>query len=178
MYHLIGIDKLSSSQHSRLRNGHRVRVRHGNHHKIHVSKEQHKKIMAAHKKGKSYTIQFDPYQMDMHKLHHKKGKGIFDTLKKISSPIAHKIVDAGVDYAGNQAKDYINHKLTGSGIRRRKHKTRKIHKTKTKKVHKKKIHRTKKGKGILGDLGKIALKKLAPIALDSLMGGALNPAGY
>jgi hypothetical protein len=113
--------------------------------------------------------------MDMHK----KGKGIFDTLKKISSPIAHKIVDAGVDYAGNQAKDYINHKLTGSGIRRRKHKTRKIHKTKTKKVHRKKIHRTRKGRGILGDLGKIALKKLAPLAIDTLMaGGALNPAGY
>ena len=54
-YHEIGIQALSPSQHSKLRNGHRVRVKFGNHHKIHVSEEQHKKIHKAHAKGSAHT---------------------------------------------------------------------------------------------------------------------------
>ena len=69
MYHKISIAKLSKSQISKLLNGHRVRVKHGHGHEIHVSHEQHKKIISAHHKGKAHTIQFDPFQMEME--HHK-----------------------------------------------------------------------------------------------------------
>jgi len=66
MYHEIGIQKLSPAQISRILNGHGVRVKHGTHHKIHASTEQHKKIMSAHKKGKAHTLTFDPYQIAQH----------------------------------------------------------------------------------------------------------------
>ena len=46
----VKIDKLSKSQLSKLRNGHSVRVEHGAHHKLHLSKEQHKKFNRAHAK--------------------------------------------------------------------------------------------------------------------------------
>ena len=37
MYHPVGIDNLSENQLSRLRNGHSVRDKLGNHHKVHLS---------------------------------------------------------------------------------------------------------------------------------------------
>ena len=69
-----GIEKLSPAQISRLLNGHGVRVRHGSHHKIHLSHEQHKKFKRAHAKGQATTITFDPFQKQMH------GKGFFDDI--------------------------------------------------------------------------------------------------
>ena len=72
MYHKIGIEKLSHTQLSKLLNGHRVRVKHGHGHEVHVSEEQHKKILKNHKKGMACTIQFDPYQMHHHQ--HLRGK--------------------------------------------------------------------------------------------------------
>ena len=65
MYHPTHIAKLSAAQISKILNGHRVRVKHGNHHVLHLSHEQHKKVMSAHKKGASSTIQFDPFQQQM-----------------------------------------------------------------------------------------------------------------
>jgi len=49
MYHPTHIAKLSAAQISKILNGHRVRVKHGNHHVLHLSHEQHKKVMSAHK---------------------------------------------------------------------------------------------------------------------------------
>ena len=66
MYHQAGIDKLSENQLSILRNGHPVRVKLGNHHKVHLSVPQLKKLHSAHKHGKASTIQFDPYQTEAH----------------------------------------------------------------------------------------------------------------
>ena len=71
MYHPIGIQKLSETQLSRLRNGHPVRVKIGSHHKIHLSVPQLKKLHTAHKNGKASTITFDPYQLEAH------GSGLF-----------------------------------------------------------------------------------------------------
>ena len=73
MYHPIGIQKLSQPQISKMLRGERVRVKHGAHHKLHVSEEQHKKIMKAHQKGCGVTIQMDPYQRQHHA--HLKGHG-------------------------------------------------------------------------------------------------------
>lgn len=69
MYHKVPIQKLSHNQILKLLRGERVRVKHGAHHHIHASAEQHKKIMSAHRKGAGTTIQFDPYQQSMHEHH-------------------------------------------------------------------------------------------------------------
>ena len=80
MYHETGIKHLSPVQISKLLNGHRVVIKHGTGHKIHLSEEQHKHIMRKSKLGKGHTIQLDPYQLDNHqhlrKLHgHGEGEG-------------------------------------------------------------------------------------------------------
>ena len=50
MYEAIGIHKLSENQLSRLRNGHPVRIKLGNHHRVHLSVHQLNKLHSAHKK--------------------------------------------------------------------------------------------------------------------------------
>ena len=65
MYSKTNIGKLSKAQISKLLKGHRVRVKSGSGHEISLSKEQHKKLTRAHKKGMGSTLQFDPYQIDM-----------------------------------------------------------------------------------------------------------------
>ena len=50
MYHKVGVQKLSHNQILKLLRGERIRVKHGNHHEIHASEEQHKKIITAIKK--------------------------------------------------------------------------------------------------------------------------------
>ena len=66
MYYEVGIQKLSENQLSKLRNGHPVRVKLGNHHKICLSVQQLKKLNTASKKGSASTISFDPYQLEAH----------------------------------------------------------------------------------------------------------------
>ena len=164
-YHEIGIQALSPSQHSKLRNGHRVRVKLGNHHKIHVSEEQHKKIHKAHAKGSAHTIQFDPYQQEIHKS----GGGWMDTLKDIGrvalpilKPIATDLAHKGLDFGIN--------KITGSGRGRPKkhhggalypagyglHHGYHQHHAHTPKKHvgfgMHKQHKHRKGKGFLGNV--------------------------
>ena len=65
MYSKTNIGKLSKAQISKLLKGNRVRIKSGTGHEISLSKEQHKKLNRAHKKGMGYTLQFDPYQIDM-----------------------------------------------------------------------------------------------------------------
>ena len=72
-YHQTGIHKLSPAQVSKLLNGHAIRVKHGSHHKMHLSTEQHKKLHKAHAKGKASTITLDPFQIQTHQ--HLRGKG-------------------------------------------------------------------------------------------------------
>ena len=66
MYYEVGIQKLSDNQLSKLRNGHPIRVKLGNHHKICLSIQQLKKLNKASKKGSASTISFDPYQLEAH----------------------------------------------------------------------------------------------------------------
>lgn len=65
MYNEVGIGKLSEPQIRKLLKGERVRIKHGSHHMVHLSHEQHKKLMAAHKKGSGITMQADPYQQEL-----------------------------------------------------------------------------------------------------------------
>jgi hypothetical protein len=131
MYHKIGIQKLSPTQISKLLNGHKIRVKHGQGMEIHASQEQHKKIMSAHKKGKAHTMQFDPYQMAQHQhLRGKKGKGVFeDFAGAIIDPIKNVGHDVGrafapipelnpFDLGYTLGHDVIAPALVGKGIAR------------------------------------------------------------
>ena len=90
MYQKIGVEKLSPTQISKLLNGHRVRVKHGNGMEMCCSPEQHKKITGAGKKGKAHTMQLDPYSMSLnqHLRGNKKGKGGFEDFFTKTLPAA------------------------------------------------------------------------------------------
>ena len=109
MYHKIGIQKLSPAQISKLMNGHKVRVKHGNHHHLHVSEEQHKKIMSAHKKGKAHTLQFFPHQEEEN-LHLRGGsfKSVMKSVGKFAKPLAKKYGPAVLDMGAQAAKSYLS----------------------------------------------------------------------
>ena len=66
MYHKASIAPLSSTQISKVLNGHSVRISSGNGHDIELSKEQLKKLSKAHKSGKGMTLTMDPYQIQNH----------------------------------------------------------------------------------------------------------------
>ena len=96
MYHPTNIAKLSAAQISKILNGHRVRVKHGNHHVLHLSHEQAKKVHSSHKKGCACTIQFDPFQQQMEHHHSlRKGKGVFDVFKSVVKAVAPVAIDEG-----------------------------------------------------------------------------------
>ena len=71
MYHSTGVQKLSESQKSKLRNGHPVRIKQGSGNSLHLTDAQIKILAQAHKKGAAYTITFHPEQAEKH------GSGFF-----------------------------------------------------------------------------------------------------
>lgn len=197
MYSPTSIGKLSAEQIRKLLGGHRVRVKAGNAHVLHLSNEQHKKVHSAHKKGCGTTLQFDPFQQQMevhHKLRH--GHGGRDQLVESSSfhknhgrgegvssrgriarrgrgafDVFKSVVKAVAPIAIDEGGKFIKSKVDGWGAKSRKH---------------------KKGGSVEDDL-RTALniaEEVAPIALPLLMGlgegksgchqrgGALMPAGY
>lgn len=147
MYQEVGIAKLSPAQVSRLRNGHKVRIKMGNAHQIYLSKEQLKKLNSAHKKGKAYTVLFDPYQIEKH------SNGEYGNIsiksKKSKKSTGEGLVSDVLHTAGNVSKSI------GLGVAR-KHTT----------APKKRI--TKKGKGLFGDLGNIAKTGAISIAQQGM----------
>ena len=144
MYHPTNVGKLSAEQIRKLLGGHRVRVKHGNSHVLHLSNEQHKKVMSAHKKGCGTTLQLDPFQQQME--HHytlkqrgegvsrgrpyRRGRGAFDFLKSAIKAVAPLAIDEG--------GKFIKSKVDGWGVQQKKPKKRAIRKT--------------KGDGILDDI--------------------------
>jgi hypothetical protein len=74
---------MSEAQVKKLLKGQPVRVKHGAHHKVHLSHEQHKKMHKAHAKGAGITLQFDPYQCDAHR--HMVGSGFLSKAKALAS---------------------------------------------------------------------------------------------
>ena len=126
MYHEIGIEKLSHAQILKLLGGKKIRVKHGSHHKIHVSEAQHKKIMTAHRKGAGCELQFDPYQIDNHQhIRHGgvmrpiEGHGFLgDMAKKGVKMIAPHAIKAGthlLKYGIDQGANALNNKIEGWG---------------------------------------------------------------
>jgi hypothetical protein len=94
MYHKASISPLSSTQISKMLNGHSVRVSHGNQHNIELSKEQFKKFSRAHLKGKGMTLTMDPYQIQNHQ--HLRGCG---NVKKTSRTNVKRLITSATDRA-------------------------------------------------------------------------------
>ena len=100
MYHEVGIQKLSENQLSKLRNGHSVRIKIGNHHRIALSLQQLKKLHKAAQKNAATTISFDPYQMEKH------GAGILGDIAKKAKAFIQKhnlqnVVNPIINHARN-----------------------------------------------------------------------------
>jgi hypothetical protein len=79
MYHEVGVQALSPKQISRLLNGHPVRVKHGSHHKMHLSTEHAKKLHRAHLKGSAITVTLDPYAIE----HNQHLRGVVGKARKM-----------------------------------------------------------------------------------------------
>ena len=94
MYHKASISPLSSTQLSKILNGHSVRVSAGNGHDVELSKEQFKKFSKAHKNGKAMTLTMDPYQIQNHQ--HLRGSG---NVKKTARGNAKRLITAATDRA-------------------------------------------------------------------------------
>ena len=147
MYHSTGVQKLSESQKSKLRNGHSVRIKQGSGNTLNLTDAQIKKLVQAHKKGAAYTLQMHPEQSEKH------GAGFFgdiaskakslaiSTVKKnrdLINPIigrARSYVKSGIQKLADKANekiDYYTPEIAGEGVKRRR-------------------GRPKKGEGIIGD---------------------------
>jgi hypothetical protein len=94
MYHKASIAPLSSTQISKILNGHSVRISAGNGHDIELSKEQLKKFAKAQKSGKGMTLTMDPYQMQNHQ--HLRGSG---NVKKTLRGSAKRLITSATDRA-------------------------------------------------------------------------------
>ena len=94
MYHKASIAPLSSTQISKILNGHSVRISAGNGHDIELSKEQLKKFAKAHKSGKGMTVTMDPFQMQNHQ--HLRGSG---NVKKTLRGSAKRLITSATDRA-------------------------------------------------------------------------------
>ena len=94
MYHKASISPLSSTQLSKILNGHSVRVSAGNGHDVELSKEQFKKFSKAHKNGKAMTLTMDPFQIQSHQ--HLRGSG---NLKRTTRTNAKRLISSATDRA-------------------------------------------------------------------------------
>jgi hypothetical protein len=194
MYHSTGVQKLSESQKSKLRNGHPVRIKLGSGNTLHLTDQQIKKLQSAHKKGAAYTITFHPEQAEKH------GSGFFGDIaskakafakkhKDLINPIIAKVkagAHSGIDKLSAKAREKIDDiikPIEGEGV-----------------VKPKRRGRPKKGEGIIGDalkgligmtgLGVVKPKRLrkgkgvltniikavAPTAIDAIANAATSAA--
>ena len=149
MYHSTGVQKLSETQKSKLRNGHPVRIKKGSGNNLHLTDDQIKKLEAAAKKGAAYTLTMHPEQAAKHKT----GEGLFGDIAKKAKAFAistvkknrdliNPIIGRARSYAksgiqkladkANEKVDYYTPEIEGEGVKRRR-------------------GRPKKGAGLIGD---------------------------
>ena len=94
MYHNASISPLSSTQISKILNGHSVRVSAGNGYDVELSKEQFKKLSKAHNAGKAITLTMDPFQIQNHQ--YLRGSG---NVKKTAKGSVKRLIVSGTDRA-------------------------------------------------------------------------------
>ena len=125
-----GIQKLSQPQIKKLLSGGNVRVKHGSYHQVPMTHEQHHKLMDAHKRGAGTTL-----TAHSHKHAELLGGSLLDKiksgLKSVGKVLGKTVVHSGADFLKrqpllspisgliNQGENFINHKIDGLGLRRR-----------------------------------------------------------
>ena len=192
MYHSVGVQKLSETQKSKLRNGHPVRIKKGSGNNLHLTDDQIKKLEASARKGASYTLTMHPEQADKHKT----GEGLFGDIaakakafakkhKDLINPIIGRVragAKSGIQKLADKANDKVDEYIkpiegegiigdalkgligmTGLGV-----------KPKTLKSTLKSLEAKKprKGKGILSNI----IKSVAPAAIDAIASAATSAA--
>ena len=192
MYHSTGVQKLSETQKSKLRNGHPVRIKKGSGNNLHLTDDQTKKLESAAKKGAAYTLTMHPEQAAKHKT----GEGLFGDIaakakafarkhKDLINPIIGRVragAKSGIDKLASKANAKVDEYIkpiegegiigdalkgligmTGLGV-----------KPKTLKSPLKSLEAKKprKGKGILGNI----IKSVAPAAIDAIASAATSAA--
>jgi hypothetical protein len=145
MYSAIGVQKLSETQKSKLRNGHPVRIKKGSGNTLHLTDPQIKKLESAAKKGAAYTLTMYPEQAEKH------GTGFFGDIatkakafakkhKDLINPIIGRVragAHSGIDKLSAKAREKIDEiikPIEGEG------------------VVKPRRGRPKKGTGVIGDV--------------------------
>lgn len=78
--------------------------------KIHLTNQQFRKFGTSYKKGKGIRLQFNPDQIEHHR-----GKGFFDTLKKIVVDNAPALIDKVGKAGMEKVADIISDKIAGKG---------------------------------------------------------------
>jgi hypothetical protein len=189
MYTVVGIQKLSETQKSRLRNGHSVRIKKRTTHILHITDAQIKKLETVSRKGGAYTIKFDMEQKTKH------GSGLWGDIaskakaftrkhKDLINPIIGRVragAKSGINKLDSKANEKVDEYIqpiegediegniikgvtgieTGLGEKKKRGRPRKIL---TEEVHRK--VRVRKGKGILGTL----IKAVSPATIDAIDG--------
>jgi hypothetical protein len=89
MYHSTGVQKLSETQKSKLRNGHPVRIKKGEGNNLHLTDDQIKKLESASKKGVAYTLTMHPGQA----AKHESGEDLFGDIAAKARAFARKHKD-------------------------------------------------------------------------------------
>ena len=121
MYHKTSIERLSPAQISKLVRGQRIRVKHGHGHEVHLSSEQHKKLHAAHRRGAGITLEFDPYQQQMHQG---RGDGFLSSALSVGKQLGKTVAPVLLDEGVSALKKYIAGHGEGEGEgRSRRHKS-------------------------------------------------------
>ena len=129
MYHSTGVQKLSETQKSKLRNGHPVRIKKGSGNNLHLTDDQIKKLESAAKKGAAYTLTMHPEQA----AKHKSGEGLFGDIaakakafarkhKDLINPIIGRVragAKSGINKLASKANDKVDEyikPIEGEGI--------------------------------------------------------------
>lgn len=187
MYTLVGIQKLSETQKSRLRNGHPVRIKKGSGNQLHLTNEQIKKLESAARKGSAYTLTLHPEQAEKH------GSGFFGDIASKAKAFARKHKDlinpiigrvragakSGIDKLAAKVNEKVDEYIkpiegegiigdalkgligmTGLGMKKRGRPKKILTEVVDNKV------RVRKGKGILGNI----IKAVAPAVIDAAAG--------
>jgi hypothetical protein len=191
MYTLVGVQKLSETQKSRLRNGHPVRIKKGSGNQLHLTNEQIKKLESASRRGAAYTLTLHPEQAEKH------GSGFFGDIASKAKAFARKHKDlinpiigrvrAGAKSGINQLASKANEKvdeyikpiegegiigdalkglisMTGLGMKKRGRPKKILTEVVNNQV------RVRKGKGVLSNI----IKAVAPAVIDAAAGAVKN----
>jgi hypothetical protein len=104
IYHSTGVQKLSETQKSKLRNGHPVRIKKGSGNHFHLTDDQIKKLEVVSRKDTVHTLKMHPPQ----ETRHKSGEDLFGDIatkaksfarkhKDLINPIIGRVRDEKVD---------------------------------------------------------------------------------